>query len=166
MGRFLRGLKLPEPAIDEFPDEPVELTEDEENYIENDKAAVDEALRQNAGALFGQAMTNMMSYTPPSSPSLNDNDAKAVEETYRKAIESLRSFSTVEDSKPIVQNELTDVEKKEWADRVAAMTDAERRFILTRFSTMDLYNELGARMDKDTKYINNVRETIAKYDEL
>ena len=66
MGRFLRGLKLPEPAIDEFPNEPVELTEDEENYIEN--------------------------------------DAKAVEETYRKAIESLRSFSTVEDSKPIVQN--------------------------------------------------------------
>lgn len=128
MGRFLRGLKLPEPTINEFPLEPVELTEDEENYIEN--------------------------------------DAKAVEETYRKAIESLRSFSTVEDSKPIVQNELTDVEKKEWADRVAAMTDAERRFILTRFSTMDLYNELGARMDKDTKYINNVRETIAKYDEL
>lgn len=128
MGRFLRGLKSSEPVIDEFPLEPVELTEDEENYIEN--------------------------------------DAKAVEETYRKAIESLRSFSTVEDSKPIVQNELTDVEKKEWADRIAAMTDAERRFILTRFSTMDLYNELGARMDKDTKYINNVRETIAKYDEL
>lgn len=128
MGRFLRGLKLPEPAIDEFPDEPVNLTESEEEYIEN--------------------------------------DAKAVEETYQKAIESLRSFSTVEDSKPVVQNELTDVEKKEWADRVAAMTDAERRFILTRFSTQDLYNELGARMDKDTKYINNVRETIAKYDEL
>lgn len=130
MGRFLRGLKLPEPAIDEFPDEPVELTEDEENYIENDKAAVDEALRQNAGALFGQAMTNMMSYTPPSSPSLND------------------------------------MEKKEWADRVSAMSADERAFILTRFSTEEIYKELGGRMKKDSKYIQDVKKVINDYDKL
>lgn len=129
MGRFLRGLKLPEPAIDEFPNEPVELTEDEENYIENDKAAVDEALRQNAGALFGQAMTNMMSYTP-TSPSLND------------------------------------MEKKEWADRVSAMSADERAFILTRFSTEEIYKELGGRMKKDSKYIQDVKKVMNDYDKL
>lgn len=125
MGRFLRGLKLPEPAIDEFPDEPVELTEDEEN-----EAAVDEALRQNASALFGQAMTNMMSYTPPSSPSLND------------------------------------MEKKEWADRVSAMSADERAFILTRFSTEEIYKELGGRMKKDSKYIQDVKKVMNDYDKL
>lgn len=125
MGRFLRGLKLPEPAIDEFPDEPVELTEDEEN-----KAAVDETLRQNAGVLFGQAMTNMMSYTPPSSPSLND------------------------------------MEKKEWADRVSAMSADERAFILTRFSTEEIYKELGGRMKKDSKYIQDVKKVMNDYDKL
>lgn len=130
MGRFLRGLKLPEPAIDEFPDEPVELTEDEENYIENDEVAVNEALRQNAGALFGQAMTNMMSYTPPSSPSLND------------------------------------MEKKEWADRVSAMSADERAFILTRFTTEEIYKELGGRMKKDSKYIQDVKKVINDYDKL
>lgn len=124
MGRFLRGLKLPEPAIDEFPDEPVELTEDEEN-----KAAVDEALRQNAGALFGQAMTNMMSYAP-TSPSLND------------------------------------MEKKEWADRVSAMSADERAFILTRFSTEEIYKELGGRMKKDSKYIQDVKKVMNDYDKL
>lgn len=130
MGRFLRGLKLPEPAIDEFPNEPVELTEDEENYIENDEAAVDETLRRNAGALFGQAMTNMMSYTPPSSPSLND------------------------------------MEKKEWADRVSAMSADERAFILTRFSTEEIYKELGGRMKKDSKYIQDVKKVMNDYDKL
>lgn len=125
MGRFLRGLKLPEPAIDEFPNEPVELTEDEENEV-----AVDEALRQNAGALFGQAMTNMMSYTPPSSPSLND------------------------------------MEKKEWADRVSAMSADERAFILTRFSTEEIYKELGGRMKKDSKYIQDVKKVMNDYDKL
>ena len=130
MGRFFRGLKMPEPAIDEFPDEPVELTEDEENYIENDKAAVNEALRRDAGTLFGQAMTNMMSYTPPSSPSLND------------------------------------MEKKEWADRVSAMSADERAFILTRFSTEEIYKELGGRMKKDSKYIQDVKKVMNDYDKL
>ena len=130
MGRFFRGLKSSEPVIDEFPLEPVELTEDEENYIENDKAAVDEALRQNAGTLFGQAMTNMMSYTPPSSPSLND------------------------------------MEKKEWADRVSAMSADERAFILTRFTTEEIYKELGGRMKKDSKYIQDVKKVMNDYDKL
>ena len=136
MGRFLRGLKSSEPVIDEFLNEPVELTEDEENYIENDEAAVDEALRRNApiindaGALFGQAMTNMMSYTPPSSPSLND------------------------------------MEKKEWADRVSAMSADERAFILTRFSTEEIYKELGGRMKKDSKYIQDVKKVMNDYDKL
>ena len=124
MGRFLRGLKLPEPAIDEFPNEPVELTEDEENYIENDEAAFNEALRR-ADALFGQTM----SYTP-TSPSLND------------------------------------MEKKEWADRVSAMSADERAFILTRFSTEEIYKELGGRMKKDSKYIQDVKKVMNDYDKL
>lgn len=129
MGRFLRGLKSSEPIIDEFLNEPVELTEAEENYIENDEAAVDEALRRNA-PIIGQAMTNMMSYTPPSSPSLND------------------------------------MEKKEWADRVSAMSADERAFILTRFTTEEIYKELGGRMKKDSKYIQDVKKVMNDYDKL
>lgn len=131
MGRFLRGAYYKEPeqtVVDGISPDPIELTEDDEKYIEH--------------------------------------DVKAVDELYQKALEGIRTFSDKRLAEPVRQNELTDVEKREWADRVAAMTDVERRFILTRFSTQDLYNELGARMDKDTKYINNVRETIAKYDEL
>lgn len=135
MGRFLRGLKSSEPVIDEFPLEPVELTEDEENYIENDEAAVNEALRRNApiinnaDALFGQAMTNMMSYAP-------------------------------------VSSSLNEMEKKEWADRVSAMSADERAFILTRFSTEEIYKELGGRMKKDSKYIQDVKKVMNDYDKL
>lgn len=78
MGRFLRGTYYKEPeqtVVDGISPDPIELTEDEEKYIEN--------------------------------------DAKAVDELYQKAIENIRAFSENKLAEPVMQNnELTDVEKK------------------------------------------------------
>ena len=96
-----------------------------------------------------------------------ENDIRAVDETFQKALEGIRAFSEGTGStKPIMQNELSEVEKNEWADRVKAMTNTEREFIITRFSTPELYNEIHRRIIKDAEYISNIRELVSQYDAL
>lgn len=57
-------------------------------------------------------------------------------------------------------------EKKEWADRVKGLTDLERVFVLSRFSTNELYNELGKRIHKDDNYISSIRKLVNDYEDL
>ncbi len=97
-----------------------------------------------------------------------ENDIRAVDETFQKALEGIKAFSedTGSTKQPIMQNELSEVEKNEWADRVKAMTNTEREFIITRFSTPELYDEIHRRIIKDAEYISNIRELVNQYDAL
>ena len=61
---------------------------------------------------------------------------------------------------------MSEVEKKEWADRVKGLTDLERVFVLSRFSTNELYNELGKRIHKDDNYISSIRKLVNDYEDL
>lgn len=96
-----------------------------------------------------------------------------IDQVEEEAVEAIRNRDTFPANLEILpkveavkKDELSEVEKNEWADRVKAMTNTEREFIITRFSTPELYDEIHRRIIKDAEYISNIRELVSQYDAL
>lgn len=61
------------------------------------------------------------------------------------------------------EGKMTNLEKDELKARIDASRPAERQVTLRRFTTDELYSELGRRLKKNDEYLKNMRNLIDNY---
>jgi hypothetical protein len=60
---------------------------------------------------------------------------------------------------------LSNVEKREWKNRIQAMTPQERAVALSTFSVEEIFAELNRRINKTNEYISTIKEVVDQYHE-
>lgn len=60
---------------------------------------------------------------------------------------------------------LSNVERKQWRDRINAMAPQERAVALSTFTVDEIFAELKRRIAKSNEYINTIKEVVDQYHE-
>lgn len=60
---------------------------------------------------------------------------------------------------------LSNVERKQWRDRINAMTPSERAVALSTFTVDEIFTELKRRINKTNEYISTIKEVVDQYHE-
>jgi len=84
---------------------------------------------------------------------------KPVDENFLKGVKDYCANDAMT-TKEICQDLL---HKKELRDRFDAMTGDERDILISRFGTRELYSELGRRLDKAEKFIEDLDSLVSSY---
>lgn len=75
----------------------------------------------------------------------------------------VNTTKAVQDLNLMAEGKMTNLEKDELKDRVDAMRDEERDLTIRRFTTDELYSELGRRLTKNNNYLHDIKVLIDRY---
>ena len=75
----------------------------------------------------------------------------------------VNTTKAVQDLNLMAEGKMTNLEKDELKTRVDAMRDEERDLTIRRFTTDELYSEIGRRLKKNDNYMRDMKTLIDRY---